>query len=36
MTGEYYSNGEGEVDVYIIRDEQYKLLRIESYLYYRF
>lgn len=36
MAGEYYSNSEGEVDVYIIRDEQYKLLRIESYLYYRF
>ena len=36
MTGEYYSNSEGEVDVYIIRDEQYKLLRIESYLYNRF
>lgn len=36
MTGEYYSNSEGEVDVYIIRDEQYKLLRIESYLYHRF
>lgn len=36
MTGTYYSDAEGEVDVYIIRDEQYKLLRIESYLYYRF
>lgn len=36
MAGEYYSNSEGEIDVYIIRDEQYKLLRIESYLYHRF
>lgn len=36
LTGEYYSNSQGEVDVYVIRDEQYKLLRIESYLYYRF
>lgn len=36
MSGSYYSNEMGEVDVYVIRDEQYKLLRIESYLYYRF
>jgi len=36
MTGEYYSYENGEVDVYVIRDEQYKLLRVESYLYYRF
>ena len=36
MTGQYYTNDEGEVDVYIIRDEQFKLLRVESFLYYRF
>lgn len=36
LTGEYYSNSQGEVDVYIIRDEQYKLLRVEKYDYYRF
>lgn len=36
LVGSYYSNSEGEVDVYVIRNEQFKLLRIESYLYYRF
>ncbi len=36
LGGNYYSYEDGEVDVYVIRDEQYKLLRIESYLYYRF
>ena len=36
MGGVYYTNGQGEVDVYVIRDEQYKLLRVESYLYYSY
>lgn len=36
LTGEYFSNSQGKVDVYVIRDEQYKLLRIECYDYYRF
>lgn len=36
VTGILYANSEGTVDVYVIRDEQYKLLRIESYDYYRF
>lgn len=36
ITGVLYANSEGTVDVYVIRDEQYKLLRIESYDYYRF
>lgn len=36
MAGSYYSYEGGEVDVYVIRDEQYKLLQIESYQYYRF
>ena len=36
ITGILYANSEGKVDVYVIRDEQYKLLRIESYDYYRF
>lgn len=36
VTGILYANSEGKVDVYVIRDEQYKLLRIESYEYYRF
>lgn len=36
LAGRYYSDGEGEVDVYVIRDEQYKLLRVETYDYYRF
>lgn len=31
-----YTNSEGKVDVYVIRDEQNKLLRIDSYDYYRF
>lgn len=36
LAGEYYSNSQGEVDVYIIRDEQYKLLRVEKFDYYRY
>lgn len=36
LAGEYYSDWQGEVDVYVIRDEQYKLLRVEVFDYYRF